>query len=133
MSSENAQLARRFFEEAWNQQRSETIDELLTPMSTCESEAGILNGPEEFKAKVYRPFLAAFPDLRITIEGTVAEGDQVVVRWTAAGTHTGDGLGLPATGRRVTMRGMTWIRFAGGKMIEGVDCWNQREMIESLR
>jgi predicted ester cyclase len=42
-------------------------------------------------------FLPAFPDLRIAVEGTVAEGDEVVVRWSATGTHLGDGLGFPAT------------------------------------
>jgi steroid delta-isomerase-like uncharacterized protein len=133
MTNPNVAIARRFFEEAWNQRRIETVDELITPVSACESESGILRGPEEFKTKVYQPLIAAFPDLRITIEGTVAEGDQVVVRWTAAGTHTGDGLGLPATGRSIAIRGMTWIRFEAGKMIEGVDSWNQREMIESLK
>jgi steroid delta-isomerase-like uncharacterized protein len=86
-----------------------------------------------FRALVYEPFVEAFPDLSVTVEGTVSEGEQVVVRWTATGTHTGPGLGLPPTGRPISLRGMTWIRFAGGKMIEGWVCWNQREMVESLR
>jgi steroid delta-isomerase-like uncharacterized protein len=133
MPHNNVALARRWFEEVWNQRRAETIAELVTLESVCSSEAGTLRGPDEFRTKVYEPFVAAFPDLRITIEGTVAEGDQVVVRWTAAGTHRGTLLGLTATQRPIHLRGMTWIRFANGKMVEGFDCWNQREMIESLR
>ena len=133
MSAENVGLARRWFEEVWNQRKKETIDDLIAPESVCQAAGGELRGPGMFQALVYEPFVDAFPDLRLTVEGTVAEGDQVVVRWTATGTHTGPGLGLIPTGRPIFLRGMTWIRFAGGKMVEGWDCWNYREMIESLR
>jgi hypothetical protein len=64
--------------------------------------------------------LTAFPDLRITVEGTVAEGDEVVVRWSVRGTHLGDGLGFPTTGRAVAFRGMRWIPYSGGKMVRGL-------------
>jgi predicted ester cyclase len=67
------------------------------------------------------------------VEATAAEGDEVAVRWAFTGTHQGDGLGFPATGRRVSCRGVTWIRFSGGKMVEGWDCWNQGGLIHSLR
>src|SRR5262249_51971218 len=83
--------------------------------------------------RAHAVFLSAFPDLQITVEGTVAEGDEVVVRWSVQATHVGDGLGLPATGRAVSFRGMTWIRYRNGKMIEGWDCWNQAGLIQSLR
>ena len=86
MATDNVTLARRWFEEVWNQRRTDTIDELVAPDGVCQSESGLLRGPEEFKAKAHAPFLAAFPDLRITVEGTVSEGDQVVVRWRATGT-----------------------------------------------
>lgn len=133
MNHDNTALARRWFEEVWNQQRADAIDELLTPDSVCHSTSGLLRGPEEFKTKIFLPFIASFPDLRITVVGTVTEGEQVVVRWTASGTHRGDGLGLPASGRTVFIRGMTWIRFADGRMAEGWDSWDQRELIESLK
>jgi steroid delta-isomerase-like uncharacterized protein len=133
MTTENEGLARRWFEEVWNQRRTETIDELLTDESVCYSESGPLRGKREFKERTFAPFVLAFPDLRMTVEGTVAQGDEVVVRWSARGTHLGDGLGLPATGRAVAFRGMTWIRFSGGKMAEGRDCWNQAGLIQSLR
>jgi steroid delta-isomerase-like uncharacterized protein len=133
MSAEYVALARRWFDEVWNQRRRETIDDLIAPESVCQAAGGELRGPTMFQTHVYEPFVDAFPDLRVTVEGTVAEGDQVVVRWTATGTHTGPGIGLVPTGRPIFLRGMTWIRFAGGKMVEGWDCWNQREMIESLR
>jgi steroid delta-isomerase-like uncharacterized protein len=133
MENENIRLARRWFEEVWNQRRTDTIDELLTDESVCQSESGILRGPQEFKDQNHAVFLSAFPDMRITVEAIVGEGDDVVVRWVVTGTHAGDSLGFPATGRKVCFRGMTWIRFSGGKMVEGWDCWNQTGLIQSLR
>jgi len=133
MATDNVSLARRWFEEVWNQRRTDTIDELLTDGSVSYSESGPLRGTEEFKERAHAVFLSAFPDLRIEVEGTVAQGDEVVVRWAATATHLGGGLGFPASGRRASFRGMTWIRFRDGRMIEGVDCWNQAALIQSLR
>jgi steroid delta-isomerase-like uncharacterized protein len=133
MTNPNVALARRWFEEVWNERRSDTVREMLTEESVCHSEAGPMKGPEAFLSQAHAPFLAAFADLHLTVEGTVAEGEQVVVRWRAEGTHTGDGLGVPATGRRVSFRGMTWIRYDGGKMMEGSDCWNQAGLLLALR
>jgi steroid delta-isomerase-like uncharacterized protein len=133
MDGDNTALARRWFEEVWNLRRTETIDELLTPESVCQSAGGLMRGAEEFRSRGYVPLTTAFPDLRVTVVGTVSDGDQVVVRWTATGTHRGEGLGMPPSGRTVFIRGMTWIRYANGKMMEGWDCWDQRELIESLK
>jgi steroid delta-isomerase-like uncharacterized protein len=133
MSTENVRLARRWFEEVWNQRRTDTIDELLTDESVSHSESGPLRGKQEFTKWTHAPFLSAFPDLRMAVEAAIGEGDEVVVRWYVTGTHPGDGLGSPATGRRVSFRGMTWIRFSGGKMVEGWDCWNQGGLIQALR
>jgi predicted ester cyclase len=60
----------------------------------------------------------AFPDARVTVEDQIAEGDKVVDRWTATGTPTGDLMGVPPTGRRIEVSGITISRFAGGKIVE---------------
>jgi steroid delta-isomerase-like uncharacterized protein len=133
MAADNTALARRWFEEVWNQRRTDTIDELVAPDGVSHTEMGPLRGPDEFKAKAHAPFLAAFPDLHITVEATVAQGDSVVVRWHATGTHGGDCFGCAPTGKPISIRGMTWIRYRDGKMVEGWDCWNQTGLIESLR
>lgn len=133
MASGNVGLALRWFEEVWNQRRTDTIDELLTDESVSYSESGPLRGKQQFKEQAHAVFLSAFPDLKITVEGAVAEGDEVVVRWSVRASHLGNGLGFPATGRAVSFRGMTWIRYRDGKMIEGWDCWNQAALIQSLR
>ena len=92
-----------------------------------------LKGPGHFYEQVHTPFVTAFPDLRMTIEDTVSEDDGVVVKWRAEGTHTGAGLGIESTQRKVVFRGMTWLRFGDGKILEGLDCWNLSGLLESLR
>ena len=62
MSHDNTALARRWFEEVWNQRRTETIDEVLTPDSVCQSTGGLLRGQDEFRNRAYLPLTSAFPD-----------------------------------------------------------------------
>jgi steroid delta-isomerase-like uncharacterized protein len=131
--SSNVALARRWFDEVWNQRRPHTIEEMITPGGVSHSESGDIHGPQQFREHVYEPLIVAFPDIHITVEDTVTEGDRVVVRWSAHGTHTGAGLGMPATNRKVSFRGMTWIRFRDGKMFEGYDCWNQAGLMHVLQ
>ena len=88
MSEENKALTRRSLEEIWNKGNLAVADELIAPNHVAHDPADPNpgSGPEATKqqASMYR---TAFPDLHITIEDHVAEGDQVVTRWTARGTH----------------------------------------------
>ena len=132
MVNDNIALVRRWFEEAWNQRSEKVIDELMTPESICYADDGPMKGPAEFRARQYLPFLAAFPDLRVVVEDIIGQEDQVVVRWSATGTHSGDGLGLPPTHRPVTFRGLSWIRVRNGKFHEGWQSSNIPEQLLSL-
>jgi predicted ester cyclase len=106
MTLDLAALGRRWFEEVWNQRRNETIDELMHQEGRGHLEGREVRGPENFKA-ASAELLRAFPDLRVTVEDAIAQGNQVVVRWNATATHTGAALGLTPTGRSVAVRGMT--------------------------
>jgi steroid delta-isomerase-like uncharacterized protein len=132
MTEDNVAVVRRWFEEVWNQRRIQTIDELLTIESVCHGDDGPIRGPAEFKERQYTPLTTMFPDLRLQVEATVAQADQVVVRWTANGTHDRDGLGIRATGEPVSFRGITWVRIRDGKMIEGWQSSNIPEVMSSL-
>jgi len=77
-----------------------------------------------------RRILAGFPDACNTIDEIVAEADRVVVRWTMTGTHGGDGLGFPATGRAVRLEGVTISRIADGRIAEH---WSFRDDLGLLR
>jgi steroid delta-isomerase-like uncharacterized protein len=133
MAHDNVALVRRWFDEVWNQRRAATIHELLTSESICFAEEGPIRGPEEFTQRMHTPFLAAFPDLRVDVEASLSQGDQVVVRWTAEGAHTGDGLGVPPTGKPVSFRGITWIRLHDAKFVEGWQSSNIPEVLGGLR
>jgi steroid delta-isomerase-like uncharacterized protein len=132
MSEENRALALRWFDEVWNQRRTATIDELLSPDCVGHMEGAEIRHPDQFK-QVHAALLNAFPDLQIKVEETAADGDCVVLRWRVQGTHGGGGLGFAASGKPVEFRGMTWQRFANGKLVEGWDSWNQGELFAALR
>ena len=127
----NRERAIRWFREVWNERRTETIDELFGPKAIGHTENGD-QGPTEFKTG-REGLLNAFPDFQVEIEDTAADGDHVVVRWRARGTHLGAGLGMPATNRSVDFRGMTWLTFKNGVIIEGWDSWNLGRLLESLK
>lgn len=74
-------------------------------------------GREGFKQFVLM-YRSAFPDMHITIEDQIAEGDKVVSRWTARGTHQGELMGIPPTGKQATVTGINIERFANGKFVE---------------
>jgi predicted ester cyclase len=132
MSEENRRLAIRWFDEVWNARREAIIDEVMTPDSIGHMEGMDVLGPVEFKT-ARAALLTAFPDLRVTVEATAADGDVVVVRWKATGTHRDMGFGIQATGAPVAFRGMTWFVIEGGRFVEGWDAWNQGALVESLR
>ena len=129
---ENSALARRWFDEVWNQRRDETVHELLDPDAVGHLEGLVSRGiPGFFEARGY--LIDAFPDLRVTVEDVLAERDHVALRWSATGTHRGDTLGVPGTGKHISFRGITWLTFRDGRIVEGWDSWNQGGVIARLQ
>lgn len=124
-------LARRWFEEVWTVSGEPTIDELMAADSVGHMEGAEVRGPAAFKA-VRAQLLGAFPDLGIRVEEIVADGDNVVVRWNVAASHEGDALGIPASHQHVRFRGITWLKFRDGRIVEGWDAWNQGALIQQL-
>lgn len=127
----NRALAIRWFEEVWNERRDATVHEIMHPESVGHMEGGEAHGPSDFLA-ARASLLDAFPDLHVQVDDTAADGDQVVVRWSAGATHTGGGLGLAATSKAVQFRGMTWLTFRDGRVVEGWDAWNLGALMETL-
>jgi len=133
MSEMNRQLAIRWMDEVWNQRKEGVIDELLHPDAVGHAEgAEDARGPAGFRA--HRDlFLGAFPDLRMQVEGTIAEGDRVAVRWRVRATHAGAHLGFRATQAPVELWGITWLTFVDGRITEGWDAWNSDGVVQRLR
>ena len=130
--AENTALARRWFEDVWNTRREATVHEILGNDAVGHLEGLVSHGVGEFlAARTY--ILTAFPDLRITAEATAAQEENVVVRWSVQGTHGGEFLGVAPTNAPVKFRGITWLRFADGRIVEGWDVWNQGRLVMELQ
>lgn len=132
MSSDNRSVVLRWFEEVWNQRREETIEELVTDHSVCYTDQGPICGSQEFKQLQYQPLLSAFPDLHVQVDAVLCDDTDVVVRWTATGTHTGDGLRIPPTMKPASFTGISWIRVRDGKLQEGWQSSNIADVIRRL-
>ncbi len=117
-AEENKDIVRRLIEEVWNAHDHGAIDSLVAQdyfnhAAVAEHRCGI----EGFR-HVERWLEAAFSDSRFDIEDIVAEGNMVVIRGTASGTHDGEFMGNPPTGRRFSVEQMHWLRVADGKVAE---------------
>ena len=131
---ENVELMRRWFKEVWNEGKTQTIHELLSPdaIGIGQLEDGNqLCGPAEFLPLVER-IRGAFPDINMVVEDAFGAEDKVVLRWSATMTHHGDHLGMPASGKRVRMTGITIAPMADKKIIEGWDNWDQLGMLKQI-
>jgi steroid delta-isomerase-like uncharacterized protein len=131
---ENVAAMKRWFDEVWNQGRVQAIHDLLADdfVGTGQDQPGVaIHGPTAF-VTLYNRLRGAFPDFRLTIEDAFGAGDKVTVRWLAVMTHTGDHLGIPATHRTARISGITIARFAGEKVAEGWDNWDQLALMQQL-
>jgi steroid delta-isomerase-like uncharacterized protein len=133
MSEQNKALSRRVVEELFVGGNLDLADELVTPDFVGHDVAAPepIRGPEGLKeqAKGYRE---AFPDLQLRIEDQIAEGDRVVSRWIATGTHKGDLFGIAPTGKQATIEGVTIDRFSGAKIAESWDMWDALGLMQQL-
>jgi steroid delta-isomerase-like uncharacterized protein len=133
MSEQNKAVVRRTFEDLWNKGNLSIADELFSPIYDHHdpSTPDLGRGPESEKkrATLYRN---AFPDLRLTVEGLIAEGETVVARWSCKGTHKGELNGIPPTGKQFTISGVTIAHFENGKMVEGWVNWDTFGLMQQL-
>jgi steroid delta-isomerase-like uncharacterized protein len=124
MSAENKALIRRWFEEVWNKGRVAAIDEMFHSEGVAhglgDGPEAKLHGPNGFKP-FFQSFYSTFPDINVTIDRIISEGDLVAAHCTVRGTHTGNGLGVEATQKPIQFTGLTMARIKDGKIIEA---WN---------
>ena len=133
MSEQNKAIVRRLFEELWNKGNLSLADQLFTPNYSHHDSFSpdFGHGPESERkrATLYR---TAFPDLRLTIEDLIAEGDIVMARWSCHGTHKGDLNGIAPTEKPFTISGVTVARLLNGKLAEGHVNWDALGMMQQL-
>ena len=118
MSEANKAVSERFYTEVWGQGNLAVVDDLVAENFIDHSLPPELPKTREGFKMFAGMFLNAFPGMKITVEDTISEGDRVVTRWSAAGKHEGELIGIPATGKDVIVTGISIERFADGKIVE---------------
>jgi steroid delta-isomerase-like uncharacterized protein len=133
MSEHNKAIVRRLFTELWNNGNLSVADEVFAPNYAHydPSTPDFGRGPdsEKKRAALYR---TAFPDLHLTIEDVIAEGETVMTRWSCRGTHNGDLNGIAPTGKHITITGLTVARVSNGKIVEGYVNWDALGLMQQL-
>lgn len=131
MSTEQNKALVRRLEEVFNRGNISLVDELFAPdfVEHEELPPGIPPGREAVK-QLTTMFRSAFPDFKATIDDIVAEGDKVVIRQTWSGTHKGEFMGVPPTGKSVSFGVIDIVRIAGGKLVEH---WGQMDMMGMMQ
>ena len=133
MREHNIDVVRRWLDEGWTGGDMAVADDLLTddfllhdPVANREvagraAEQALISG-----------FRKAIPDLAFTIDDVVADGDSVTIRWTAEGTHAGELLGVPGTGRALMIRGVDMYRLQDGRIAESWTFWDLPGMVRTI-
>jgi steroid delta-isomerase-like uncharacterized protein len=121
-------VARRVFDEIFNQGGFEVADEIYAKDFVNHGVTRDIGLKEDQDAA--RGWRAAFPDLRMKVDKLLVDGDFVTVLWSGGGTNTGEGNGLPATGKKLRGRGITIWRISGGKIREE---WSEFDQLSILR
>ena len=130
MAEEHETFLHRWFEEVWNNRSEDAIDEMLAEdivaHGLTDAEGNTVRGREGFKT-LHRAFLSAYPDLKITVEDAITEGDKIAARCTVRATHEGEGIGVSPTKQPVEFTTMTMVRIKDGKIVEG---WNEVDFMK---
>jgi steroid delta-isomerase-like uncharacterized protein len=132
MPSANVALIRRIFAQVWNKGNITIVGEIVSPKYTghdpvIKHEPGI----KAFGQHACQ-IRATFPDIKFTIEDLLEADGKVAVRWSAQGTHKATFLGVPPTGKRVNVTGVTVMRVSRGKLLESWANWDALGMMQQL-
>jgi len=128
--TDDQKATRLRYHDAWNAGDTAALDGIMTTDVVNHSPLpGQPQGVAGFKAALAM-MRAGVPDLAISIDSLVADGDRVSARWTGSGTHAGDLMGIPATGRPVTVTGIDISRVVDGRIVE---YWQELDTLSMLQ
>ncbi len=132
MSEQNKTVVRRIIEEHWNNKNADLVSELFTSNVSLDTPDGVLTGLEG-ASSLLQAYATAFPDFHLATDDLLADGDQVVFRWTFTGTHSGPLAGTAATGRQITVsRNIGIFHLDGGKVNQGYLAWDKYAIFQQL-
>ncbi len=133
MPLDNKAIVRRLYEEVWNKRRLAVVDELISRSHALSDPLASNSqiGPELYKRRVVE-LTTGFPDLRFTIEDMIAEKGKVVTSWTISGTHKSGFMDIPATGKKVSVEGITIHYLTNGKILDSCARWDALGLLRQL-
>lgn len=130
MSAENKQIVTGRVQELWSTGNTAILDEIIAPGYTLHKPPTGFPPDREGLKQILTTMRSAFPDLKVTVQDVIAEGDKVVQRRTFEGTHRGEFLGIPPTGKMVSVGQIIVSRVAGGKIVEE---WAETDFLGMLQ
>lgn len=128
-TEENKAVVRRFEQDVWNGRNPSLVDEFFAASHVFRA-AGSPPLDREGHRQMIADFQRAFPDGQDTTDDLIADGDKVAHRWTYRGTHTGEFQGIPPTGKRVTLTGISIWRVEEGKIVES---WHELDTLGMMQ
>ena len=133
MSISNKDVVRRLYKEVWNERKLQVTEEVISKSHALNDPTftGSAVGPAAYRTQVQR-FVAAFPDLRFSVEEYICEKDKVVAAWTITGTHKGEVFGIAPTHKKVSVPGITIHQLAGGKTLDSQAMWDAHGLMVQL-
>jgi steroid delta-isomerase-like uncharacterized protein len=136
MSNANIAIARRFLDELWNERKFEVADEIFSEdfvTHSISNEPPIWEGkgPNSMKKHIEH-WLLSVPDMRFIAHHLIADDQQVVIHWMATGTHKGDWMGIPATGKTLQLLGVTISRVEDGKITQNMTIVDSLGLLQQL-
>jgi steroid delta-isomerase-like uncharacterized protein len=132
MTQDNVKIVRQMFD-AWNAHDPDRLLKFLDEKFVSESDTnpGARAGRDAAR-QTMMTYVKAFPDLHFEVSQTVAEGEFVVSRWTATGTHRGDLMGIPPTNRRAVTNGCSVAQIKNGRAVHDWIYWDTGHMLKQL-
>ena len=127
----NGEIVQRYVNEILNQGKLSVADEIIGEDFVDPAGAPGEKGPESLK-KVITSFRTIFPDLSVTIDEMVVDGESIAWKWTATGTHQAAMFGIPPTGKQVTFGGIIIDTIQNGKIVERQGIWDRMGLKEQL-
>ena len=131
-AEENKDVVRRFVADVWNTKSPALAREILSPEYTVHFAGYPTMGYEQYM-QYFPQQLQAWPDVEVSVEIVIADGNMVGIRYTWQGTHSAEAYGVPATGKRVGTQGNAFYRVMDGRIVEGWIVEDINSLLQQLR
>lgn len=132
MSAQHKTAVQNLVEKGFNQKEMSAFESYFSPNLIDHALPPGLPAGFEGRKIFVSAFLSAFPDIHVHIEDAVTEGNKLVIRWSAHGTHKADLMGIPPTDKEVSMTGIAIDRFENGQSVEHWEIIDQLSLMQQL-